>query len=156
MGSSGSPQVLQEVLKCLAELPVTVMASTAGADVSTLPDGSNVYLAPYLQGEQAASRAALVVCNGGSMACQQAFAAGKPVLGIASNMDQFLNMAGVMDAQAGLCLRADRVSPKTLKQAIHTLINSPVFKRSALVLGNRQREYNSAERFLQFLSSRAS
>ena len=156
MGSSGSPQVLQGVLKCLAELPVTVIASTAGADVSTLPDCPNLYLAPYLQGEQAARRAALVVCNGGSMACQQAFAAGKPVLGIASNMDQFLNMAGVMDVQAGLCLRADRVAPKTLKQAIHTMIDSPVFRRSAQVLGNRQREYNSAERFLRFLSGRAS
>jgi UDP:flavonoid glycosyltransferase YjiC (YdhE family) len=91
LGSSGSAELLPVVLAGLARLPVTVLASAP----------ANARLADYLPGTAAAARARLVVCNGGSPTCQQAFAAGVPVLGIASNMDQFLNMRGVERRNAG-------------------------------------------------------
>ena len=56
---------------------------------------ANVRLADVLPGEHAAARADLVICNGGSPTTHQALAEGTPVLGLASNMDQHLNMAGV-------------------------------------------------------------
>ncbi|MEQ1530404.1 MAG: glycosyltransferase, partial [Methylococcales bacterium] len=108
MGSSGSNSTLQKVVNAFANERVTVIASVAGEKVS-LPSVSNIFTADYIDGMAAAKRADLVICNGGSLSCQQAFAHGKPVLGIASNMDQFLNMAAVSRANAGLVLRADNI-----------------------------------------------
>ena len=137
MGSSGSTDVLTSTLSALAQLDVTIIASTAGA---RLPDGAkwpNVHVAPFLPGNRAAEVSTLVVCNGGSMACQQSFLAGRPVLGIAHNMDQFLNMSGVVAAGAGLCLRADRATGHAVKEAALKLLGVQSFTTSAAELGCR-------------------
>ena len=124
LGSSGPPAALRQVLQALAEQPVRVMASTAGGPV---PDHvpPNARLVDYLPGDAAAARAQLMVCNGGSLGTQQALAAGVPVLGLASNMDQFLNMAPIEAAGAGITLRTDRLSVRTLAQACSRLLAGP-------------------------------
>ncbi|MBP6898867.1 MAG: glycosyltransferase [Burkholderiaceae bacterium] len=122
LGSSGPPAALQLVLQALADQPVRVMASTAGGPVpAQVP--ANARLADYLPGDAAAARAQLMVCNGGSLGTQQALAAGVPVLGLASNMDQFLNMAPIEAAGAGITLRTDRLSVRTVAQASSLLLD---------------------------------
>ena len=76
-----------------------------------------------------------MVCNGGSLAVQQALAAGVPVLGVASNMDQFLNMAPVVSAGAGRLLRADRLSVERVREACQALLGSADATTAARVLG---------------------
>jgi len=117
MGSSGSQRVLELVIDSLAGMDVSIIGSTAGA---ALPVGRwrNVWLADYLPGEAAAARAALVVCNGGSPTSQQALAAGVPVVGICGNMDQMLNMRGLVAAGLGTSLRADRLTPRHIGAAV--------------------------------------
>lgn len=123
LGSSGPAALLNLVLQALDGLPVRVLASTAGA---ALPERSpaNARLAAYLPGDAAAARARLVICNGGSLTTQQALAAGVPVLGLASNMDQFLNMAPIVAAGAGQTLRADRISAAAIRSACQLLLAS--------------------------------
>jgi UDP:flavonoid glycosyltransferase YjiC (YdhE family) len=123
LGSSGPAALLNLVLQALDGLPVRVLASTAGAPLPERPP-ANARLAAYLPGDAAAARARLVVCNGGSLAVQQALAAGVPVLGLASNMDQFLNMAPITAAGAGLTLRADRISVAAIRAACLQLLAS--------------------------------
>ena len=138
LGSSGPGDALARVLAALADLPVRVMATTAGRPVPpAVPANARVF--DYLPGEQAATRAALVVCNGGSLAVQQALAAGVPVLGIATNMDQFLNMGPVVEAGAGRLLRADRLSVATLRAACQALLQSPAARAAALRLQSGMR-----------------
>ena len=122
LGSSGDPALLAGVVETLAALDVSVMVATAGA---SLPPGRwrNVWASDFLPGEQAAALAALVVCNGGSPTSQQAVHAGVPVLGICGNMDQFLNMRGLVLAGLGLALRADRLSGPLLARTATTLLN---------------------------------
>jgi hypothetical protein len=67
-----------------------VLVSTAGAE--PLANHDSVFCSAYLPGNQAAARADLVVCNGGSPTTFQALSEGVPVLGIPGNLDQFLNM----------------------------------------------------------------
>ena len=123
LGSSGPSAALELVLEALSAMPVRVMAATAGKPApASVPANARVF--DYLPGDKAAARAALVVCNGGSLAVQQAFAAGVPVLGVASNMDQFLNMAPVVAAGAGLLLRADRLSVERVRAACLALLAS--------------------------------
>lgn len=134
LGSSGAPQVFERVLGALAQLPVTVLASTAGFAVRN-PRAENVWLADYLPGDEAAAKSNLVVGNGGSMVCHQAASAGVPVVGIASNMDQFLNMAGVLRAGVGLLLRADRIGAVALCQATLRALADDEMRRKAVKLG---------------------
>lgn len=113
LGSSGQAQLLAPVLAALSTLDASLIVSTAGATVAqALP--SNAYGALYLPGNAAAARSSLVICNGGSPTSHQALAAGIPVIGIAGNLDQFLNMATICETGAGELMRADHFDGKKL------------------------------------------
>jgi len=152
LGSSGQGRLLPRVLDALAELPVTVIAATAGTiDVAAAP--ANAFVASYLPGDLAARRAALVICNGGSPTSQQALAAGVPVLGIASNLDQFLNMSGVMKAGAGAILRADRFREKRLLRQVRAMLADPAVRAAAGRVAAAFSNYPTAQRMAGFLES---
>ena len=151
LGSSGSPRVLEMILKVLANQPVTVIASTAGAIASVTP-AANIYVTDYLSGDDAAARSSLVICNGGSPTSQQALACGVPVLGIASNMDQFMNMAAIERSRAGVLLRADRVNEKAVHEALMRLIHDPSYRHHALELADAFSRLNSGQAFCNFVS----
>jgi len=151
LGSSGASPVLHLALQALAEQAVTVIASTAGAVVpQRLP--ANVHAADYLPGMQAAARASLVICNGGSPTSQQALAAGVPVLGIASNMDQFLNMSAVVAAGAGTVLRADRVKHADVRTAVSHMLANARFRAEAGKLASAFAALDAPARFVAFVA----
>ena len=121
LGSSGVAGGLARVLGALQSLPVTVVAATAGRnEAHQTPSNSRV--AEYLPGDACARIASVVVCNGGSPATYQALAAGKPVIGLAANTDQFLNMAAVADARYGILLRAQRATDEAIREAVSRAI----------------------------------
>jgi UDP:flavonoid glycosyltransferase YjiC (YdhE family) len=150
LGSSGQGRLLPLVLEALADLPVTVIAATAGTiDVASAP--ANAFVAAYLPGDLAARRAALVICNGGSPTSQQALAAGVPVLGIAGNLDQFLNMGGVVKAGAGVILRADRFRKKKLLRQVRAMLADPALTVAAGRVAAAFANYPTAQRMASFL-----
>lgn len=121
MGSSGAAEELPRVLDLLAARPVIVLVATAGA---ALPPSRwpNARLADFLPGDEAAARASLVVCNGGSPTAQQALAHGVPVLGLCRNLDQMLNMQGLEAAGLGVSLRVDQLRGPRLAASIDGLL----------------------------------
>lgn len=130
LGSSGSARVLQRVLDALSGQPISVIASSAGAS-RAIRVPVNAKVADYLPGEEAAARSALVVCNGGSLGTQQGLAAGVPVLGIASNMDQFFNMEPLVRQGAARLLRADRLTDDRIRDACRFLLTSTSAREAA-------------------------
>jgi UDP:flavonoid glycosyltransferase YjiC (YdhE family) len=117
LGSSGeNERALPVILRGLAELPVTVIAATAGQSLK-MERPANSYVADFLPGMVAAARSQLVICNGGSLATQQALAAGVPVLGVASNMDQHLNMLCLERAGVGVRLRVGQLTAEMVRIA---------------------------------------
>lgn len=145
LGSSGQGALLPRVLRALAPLPVTVLAATAGTvRVDAVPP--NAFVAPFLPGDAAARRASLVICNGGSPTSQQALTAGVPVLGIAGNLDQFLNMHGIVAAGAGQLLRADRFEETALRHAATRLLDDGPARLAARQLAAAFRDYLPAQR----------
>lgn len=146
LGSSGQARLLPTVFNALADLPVTVMAATAGGAIPhRLP--ANAYVADYLPGMEAAARAQLVICNGGSPTSQQALAAKAPVLGIASNMDQFLNMDALQRAGAGILLRADRLDVGAVRATVTGMLAAPRYSDGAAKLAAVFRRCSAPERF---------
>jgi UDP:flavonoid glycosyltransferase YjiC (YdhE family) len=152
LGSSGMHRVLGALVQALAQLPVVVVVATAGAALEA-PLPANVFTADYLPGAEAAARAALVVCNGGSPTCQQAAAAGVPVLGIASNMDQFINMEAVEEAGAGIVMRADRLTRVQLQHAITQMLTSSEYRAAAARLANHHLRFDAKREFVTALRS---
>jgi UDP:flavonoid glycosyltransferase YjiC (YdhE family) len=152
MGSSGSERALEKILNTFAKEKVTVIATVAGSAFSNTKL-SNIFTAEYLDGNAAAKRADLVICNGGSLSCQQAFFNGKPVLGIASNMDQFLNMAGVSRVNAGLLLRADNLTETRLINSYASILNNAEMNRSLKSLKIETGYLLDQKQFANFVSS---
>jgi len=141
LGSSGHPKFLPLILKSLAALEITVIAATGGAEVpKDVP--ANAFVAKYLPGEESARRARLVICNGGSLTCQQALAAGVPVIGIASNLDQFLNMGTLVRAGAGQIMRADRFDERRLVSLVTHMIAGSSHRAVALQMADAILRYD--------------
>ena len=131
LGSSGQADLLAGVLERLASLPVTVMAATAGrVDLREAP--KNAFVADYLPGNDAARRADLVICNGGSPTTTQALQAGVPVIGISSNLDQYLNMSFMEQRGVGVTLRGGRRPPATLTKTVEHILSEEDFRTQAM------------------------
>lgn len=130
MGSSGNPAILDLIFSALADLPVTVVATTAGRAGQTARP-ANARLVDFAPGDQLAARAALVICNGGSLTVYQSLAAGKPLIGIASHMDQQLSMCHVERAGVGSLIRADEATAASLRTAVlRMLADQPMQARA--------------------------
>jgi UDP:flavonoid glycosyltransferase YjiC (YdhE family) len=140
MGSSGTSRALETVVDALAGLPCTALVAAAGAKLEHVP--SNAHVAAFLPGDAAAARARLVICNGGSPTAHQALAEGVPVLGVASNLDQFLNMHYVAKAGAGECLRADSLTGDAVRSAVARLLAEDRYRRAAGALAEAFRRYD--------------
>jgi UDP:flavonoid glycosyltransferase YjiC (YdhE family) len=151
LGSSGQGSLLPQLMRSLAPLPVTVIAADAGKANIESVDGK-AYVAKYLPGEEAARRASLVICNGGSPTSHQALSAGVPVIGIAGNLDQFLNMAGIERVGAGACLRADRLDGVELRNVVNRITSEPGCSQAALKVKEWFAHYPAATRFSALLN----
>lgn len=151
LGSSGRADLLPMALAALSELPITVIAATAGkADLGDVP--ANAFVADYLPLDLAVQRSRVVICNGGSLMTYLAMASGVPVLGICSNMDQMLNMNAVKNIGAGLSLRAALVLPAQLKEAVRSLLDTPAYANAAGQAGKRFGQVDAGQRFLEFVA----
>lgn len=151
LGSSGRADLLPMALSALSEMPVTVIAATAGKiDLSDVP--GNAYVADYLPLDRAAQRSKLVICNGGSLTTYQALACGVPILGICANMDQLLNMNAIERIGAGLSLRAAYLRADPLEKAVKTLLETPVYEQAARQARERFRQVDAGQRFRDFVA----
>lgn len=158
LGSSGAAHVVSTVFEALASLEVNVLFARAGrtgeafrALDSALARGGRVFVADFLPGALAASRAAFVISNGGASTSYQALGEGVPVLGIPYNLDQYLAMTAIERASAGILLRAGNLSVKPLREACVRMLNSSDLKRGSLEVQRAFRAYDCQERFHSLL-----
>jgi UDP:flavonoid glycosyltransferase YjiC (YdhE family) len=120
LGSSGEIGTLERITAWLLDMGHAVMLATAGR-ARVEGDGERLFVADFLPGLLACERADLVVCNGGSPTTTQALLKGRPVLGVASNMDQFLNIRAVRALGAGAGLRADGLNRRRFEDTVNRL-----------------------------------
>jgi len=150
LGSSGRVERLPLVVDVAAELGYQVLVATAGrSHLGSVP--RHVHVADYLPGELAARRAALVVSNGGSTTGYQALAEGRPVLGIAANLDQHLAMTAIAGAGAGLLLRSGTLTRAPLADALERLVSEPPFALAAGRLRKEFARWNAPAAFASFV-----
>jgi UDP:flavonoid glycosyltransferase YjiC (YdhE family) len=146
LGSSGNGALLPVVLEALAGMPVNVLASAAG-NVAALAPPANAYVADFLPGEQATARAALVICNGGSLTTYQALVAGTPVIGVATNMDQLLNMQIAERFGAGCTVRAAQATQRNIRERADAVLHDQRMANAARVCASLIDAGQSAVKF---------
>ncbi len=152
LGSSGDVAALPTVLQGLEGLPIRGVLATAGRAAPTkLPP--HFVTADYVPGELLARHARFVVTNGGSSTGYQALAQGVPVLGIPSNLDQYLAMAAICQQGAGLMLRSGGLTSEQVKRAAARLLDAPAIKRAAETVAGHFAEYDCHRRFETWLSN---
>ena len=134
MGSSGNPHLLEKIIPILEQGGNQIMVASAGKPISLKTTSTKTRVFDYLPGNIICQHAKLVICNGGSPTTNQALANGIPVLGIAQNMDQFLNMQAIEKFGAGLIMRADRTSERCIRNTISELMSNVKFTERANLL----------------------
>jgi UDP:flavonoid glycosyltransferase YjiC (YdhE family) len=145
-GSSGDVALLPKVIEALLALPVSILVATAGrCSVADVP--GRLWCADYLPGDIAARSSALVICNGGSPTAYQALAGAVPVLGIPSNMDQYLAMGYVARAGAGLVLRSGQATGDAIRLAAARMLAESSFRQEAGVIAREFARNPAPERF---------
>jgi uncharacterized protein (DUF2141 family) len=152
LGSSGDDGALPAVLGGLGELPIRGVLATAGKPPPAWIPG-NFHVFDYVRGDELCRLARLVVTNGGSSTGYQALAAGTPVLGLASNLDQYLAMQAITRVGAGVTLRAASVEPNQVRAAATRLIEDHSARTRAREIARRFAMYDCHERFQAWLGT---
>lgn len=150
LGSSGQVRAVPRVIEACRALGLTVLLASAGRRVQA-PRDARVFVADYLPALDTARRAALLVCNGGSPLTQIALAAGKPVLGIPSNLDQHLNMQQLTRLGVALTLRAEHASESAIAQSLARLLHDAPARAAAARFAAPMAAYDPAARFAEHL-----
>ena len=151
LGSSGDAKLLPRILESLSKLDVTVLAATAGAsDLPPLPRATGAasrrFIADYLPGDAACAKADLVICNGGSLATQQALWHGKPVIGVPSNLDQCLNMQALVSNGAASAAFASRSLPASISRLVGRALENADSRQHVTRLCQELAELDSCQR----------
>ena len=152
MGSSGDPRVLATLIPVLEQTGARIVVATAGKPLPAGIGSARTQVFDFLPGDQLCRHASLVVCNGGSPTTNQALRNGVPVLGIASNMDQFLNMQAIENFSAGLMLRSDRASTTHIRQAVASILGNATYRQRASLLAQDKERTTTLTQAIESLS----
>ena len=98
-------------------------------------------------GDAIARQASFVVTNGGASTSYQALAEGKPVLGVPSNLDQYLSMTAIERARAGRLVRSGEATPRAMREALASLLDSEALREGARAVAAAFARANCHERF---------
>lgn len=154
-GSTGDSKLIKKLVIALKDIPYRVYLASVSKYNLNIPYNvpqsniwpSNFIVRQYLNGEELARNAKLVICNGGCPTAHQALAHGVPVLGIANNLDQLLIMHNIEKAHGGKLLRADCATPTSIRKNTMDILLNPTYKLGAGVIAKEFANYNSTERF---------
>jgi len=118
LGSSGDSSLLPMLLETLSQMPVTVLCVTAKKTILEKVY-SNVFVSEFLPAERVVKKADIVICNGGSPMVYQSIVENKFIIGLPSNLDQYLMMTSSQTAGFGELIRAGKVNSDSIKQAVN-------------------------------------
>lgn len=151
LGSSGRYAGLEAVLRVIGEFPVQAVVSTAGRfELKAVPE--NVRVARYVPGALVARASRFVITNGGASTSYQALAEGKPVLGVPSNLDQYLAMTAIERVSAGRLVRSGEATPASVRAAFTELLTSTELRDGAQRVARAFAAADCHQRFDAFLS----
>lgn len=117
LGSSGDSRLLPMLLETLSQMSVTVLCVTA-KKTSIKKTYANVFITEFIPAGLAVKKADIVICNGGSPMVYQSIVENKFVIGLPSNLDQYLMMTLAQAAGYGKLIRSGKVDCNSITHAV--------------------------------------
>lgn len=144
MGSSGTEEFLFEAIKALKMNPhdnwnAVVLASKSICDVNkanAVAGGDSRLLVTdrFIPAPAANALADLIVTHGGQGTVQCALAAGKPIVGVALQVEQQTNLDNAMNAGAGVRIQKQFWKAKNIRSTILSVLQDPTYAAKASML----------------------
>lgn len=155
MGSSGREEFLFEAIKALKmnkadDWNAVILASPSicSIDKARAAAGDDTRLLVsdrFIPATAATALADVVVSHGGQGTVQTSVAAGKPIVGVALQIEQQINLDNVMDAGAGIRIQRQFWKAKNIHSAVQTVLKDPSYTAKVRMLGDTVKNMDGAE-----------
>ena len=165
MGSSGTKQAILEAARGIATAAANnwnaiILASPAICRIEEIQqivaDNPAIYATDeFIPALPIAELADCVVTHGGQATLQTALAGGAPIVGVAMQMEQLINLDNIANAGAAIRIASDQWRASTIQQAIKTVLDDPAYKRRAQEIAHgihtSAGRRNAAERIWKYI-----
>ena len=155
MGSSGTEEFLFEAIKALRMNPednwnAVVLASKSICDIGKANEiaGGDARLLVtdrFIPAPAANALADLIVTHGGQGTVQCALAAGKPIVGVALQVEQQTNLDNAMNAGAGIRVQKQSWKAKNIRNTVLKVLNDPSYAAKARMLADTLNSMDGAK-----------
>ncbi len=154
LGSTGRAALLPTLVHSLQDLSATILVASAGrGDLGEVPE--NVFVADYVPGLEATGYAAVTVCNGGSTTAYQSLNHGTPIVGLWSNLDQYLTSSAIKRAGAGESCHVSAVDASGIRQLVLSVSEDRRYQTAAKRLSQDFNACDAGENFRRFIETHA-
>lgn len=165
MGSSGTEELLSEVVKALRldfkdDWNAVILAPSSFCDADKIRevacgDSRLLITDRFIPAPAANALADIVVSHGGQGTVQCALAAGKPIVGVAIQLEQQTNLDNAMNAGAAIRIQRQGWKAQKIHDALLTVLRQPDYaanaKRLAEVLNSMDGARTAAEVMWEFM-----
>ncbi|KAF2256474.1 glycosyltransferase family 1 protein [Trematosphaeria pertusa] len=155
MGSSGTEEFLFEAIKALKmnkaddwNAVILASPSVCSMDRARACAGDDPRLLVtdrFIPAPAATALADVAIIHGGQGTVQTAVAGGKPIVGVALQIEQQTNLDNVMDAGAGIRVQRQFWKAKNIRNAVLTVLNDPSYTAKARMLGDTLNNMDGAK-----------
>jgi UDP:flavonoid glycosyltransferase YjiC (YdhE family) len=155
MGSSGTEEFLFEAIKALKLNPednwnAVILASKSICSVekaNAIAGGDPRLLVTdrFIPAPAANALADIIVTHGGQGTVQCALAAGKPIVGVALQVEQQTNLDNAMNAGAGIRIQKQSWKAKNIRSTVLMVLKDPTYAAKARVLGETLNSMDGAK-----------
>ncbi len=154
MGSSGTEDFLFEAIKAFRlnferDWNVVVLASPSICSIDkarevAAGDPRLLVTDRFIPAPAANALADVLVIHGGQGTVQTAVAAGKPIVGVALQLEQQTNLDNVANAGAGIRIQRQHWKAKRIRSAVETVFNDDTYTVRAKELGETMNNMDGA------------
>jgi UDP:flavonoid glycosyltransferase YjiC (YdhE family) len=155
MGSSGTEEFLFEAIKALKLDPedrwtVVVLASKSICSIEKANEIAAGYprlliTDRFIPSPAANALADLIVTHGGQGTVQCALAAGKPLVGVALQVEQQTNLDNAMNAGAGIRVQKQFWNAENIRSTVLTVLKDPTYTAKARLLAETLNSMDGAK-----------
>jgi UDP:flavonoid glycosyltransferase YjiC (YdhE family) len=143
MPAAGLVEMLHAALDTLGHSNTQLVMTTGGPEpTASLPP--NCFVDRFALSSRIVERSDMVVCHGDSDTVYQALAAGVPVLGIPTTLEQEVNVRRAEELGVGLTLPVRRLTAARLAEAANELLTRPSYRTRAAELARSIKSYDAA------------
>ncbi|MFA7183657.1 MAG: nucleotide disphospho-sugar-binding domain-containing protein, partial [Victivallales bacterium] len=165
LSSAGTQTMLREVIKTFTygkglEWDAVILSPHYALDEARKLSGNRegIYITDkFVPAQKINAMADVVICHGGQGTVQTAMNSGTPLVGVAMQQEQFINLSNIAARGAGIRIPLAKWNSENIREAVNKIISDKAFKQAALKLQERMKkmdgEKNSAEIIWNFAAS---